>query len=284
MELKSKNIYFFLYFLLFTMFATTNASNKSLSKKKIVLKMKRRIHTFDKKKFSSLVLQAPNQKKTATINFNLRKSNSIKSLGLLNDHFALFSSNRTHLIHFPKRSIIDGRRIITNSINSVDKVRYGKVSQWRLVAQDFWNKNLTTNGWNFDLITKCNSAFLFGGKCVLQPKKEISKEYRNIPKHKFVRIEAFYHHIGKRNSNSGYLRLMDRKNKDKYLWTNFCKNKEKGKFNNFCGYETCKINVPISVTIPHKLKYLSIAFGADLNHDHPCEASYAISDVKIYVR
>lgn len=285
MEIKSKNSYFFLYFLLFTLFATiSNTEKRLLRKKGLVIKIKRQINPFNSKKFSSFVLQAPKGKKTATINFNLRRSNKITSLGVINDNFSLFSSNRTHLIHYPKRTVIEGRRIITNTITSTDKVKYNMVSQWRLIAQDSWNKNLTSNGWNFDLITKCNSAMLFGGKCVLSPKKEIFKQYTSIPKHKMLRIEAFYHHIGKWNSNSGYLRLLDPKKSDKYLWTNFCKNKGNTRYNNLCGYETCKINVPISVTIPHKKKYLSIAFGADLNHEHSCEASYAVSDIKIYVR
>jgi hypothetical protein len=284
MELKSKNFYFFLFFLLFSLFVQiARSERKLLKRKRVTIKIKRNFHIFNSTKYSSLVVQAPRGKKTATINFNLKKSNKMTSLGIINQNFALFSKSITHLVHKKGKSKISGRKILTNQLSSHGKIEFKKVPQWRLVAQDTWNRNLTANGWNFNMISRCNNALILGGQCLLS-KKEISKEYLNLPEHKMIRIEAFFHHIGKWNSNSGYLRMLDTKKNDKFLWTNFCKNKQNSRFNNLCGYETCKINVPISVTIPHTKNRFSIAFGADLNHDHPCEGSYAVSDIKIYLR
>lgn len=284
MELNSKNFYFFLAFLLLSAFVQVSTfQSKHLKKRKFSVKIKRRFNAFNSTKFNSFILQTPKGKKTATINFNLRKTSKITSLGLINHHFALFSNNITHFIHKNGNSKIKGRKVLTNKFSSKGKVKYNKVDQWRLVAQDVWNKNLTSNGWNFNMISKCNQALFFGGQCLLS-KQEISKEFLNLPKHTMIRIEAFYHHIGNWNNNSGYLRIIHPKKSGQILWTNFCRNRQQSRFNNLCGYQTCKINVPISVTVPHKKKKLNIAFGADLNHDHSCEASYAISDIKIYIR
>lgn len=284
MDQKNTNFYFFLFFLLFSVFAQyTSLNNKFIRKRGMRVKIKRRFEAFNSTKYSSFIIQAPEKKKTATINFNLRKTKEVLSLGIINDNFALFSDNYTHFINRPSNSTIKGRKIMTNELTSHGIILYKNVSQWRLIAQDNWSKNMTSNGWNFSHVSSCKNALLFGGKCLLS-NKEISKEYLDLPEHKMVRIEAFYHHIGKWNSNSGYLRLVHPRKNNLYLWTNLCKNKENTRYNNMCGYETCKINVPISVTIPHKKKRINIAFGTDLNHEHSCDASYAISDIKIYVR
>jgi hypothetical protein len=284
MEHKNSNFYFFLFFLLFSVIAQfSSLENKHLRKRGMTVKIKRQFKAFNSTKYSSFIIQAPEKKKTATINFNLRKTNKVVSLGIINDNFALFSNNFTHFINRPSNLTIRGRKIITNELTSTGKVMFKKIAQWRLIAQDNWSKNMTANGWNFSLISSCKNALFFGGKCLLS-NKEISKEYLDLPEHSMIRIEAFYHHIGKWNSNSGYLRLIHPKKSGQYLWTNLCKNKENSRYNSLCGYETCKINVPISITIPHKKKKINIAFGADLNHEHSCDASYAISDIKIYVR
>lgn len=285
METKIKNSYFFLIFLCFTVgISLVSSKDKFLNKRKFKANNKTSpFKLFNNTLYSSFIIQAPKGKRTGTINFSLRGSKKIISLGIINNHFSLFSNKNPHLTVLPKMSKIQARNVVTNEINSTLKIKYQDVSQWRLIAQDTWNKNLTTNGWNFDLISECNKSFFFGGRCLLS-KKEISKEYMNIPKHTMVRIEALYHHIGKWNSNSGYLKLFSKKKLNPYLWTNICKSKSSSIYSNICGYETCKINVPISVTIPHKKKTLNIFFGSDLNHDLSCEASYAVSEIRIYVR
>ena len=285
METQIKNSFFFLIFLLFTVgISLASSEDKFLNKRRIKVNLKiSPFKPFNNTLYSSFVIQAPKGKKTGTINFNLRRSKKIMSLGIINNNFSLFSNKKQYLTVKSKKSIIQARNVITNEIASMHKVTYHTVSQWRLIAEDTWNKNLTTNGWDFDLVSQCQHSYFFGGHCLLS-KKEISKTYTNIPKHSMIRIESFYHHLGKWNSNSGYLKLANTKDDHKYLWTNICKNKQSSIYNNLCGYETCKINVPISVTIPHKKTTLAISFGADLNHDHSCEASYAVSEIRIYVR
>src|SRR4051812_28417425 len=135
MELKSKNFYFFLFFLLFSMFAEqANAFHKLLKKPKVIskvtLKVKSRFHYFNSTKYSSFVIQAPRWKSTATINFNLKKTDKITSLGIINQHFALFSHNITHLIYKKGKTILHGRRIMTNKFNSRGQVLYKNISQW----------------------------------------------------------------------------------------------------------------------------------------------------------
>jgi len=95
-----------------------------------------------------------------------------------------------------------------------------------------------------------------------------------------------FHFTGSWRSNTGYFKYIDKKD-NKYLWTYRCLNKENSimsKDNKSCHYKICKMNIPISVTFPHKKHKLELAFGTDFNDDNPCEGSYGVSEIRLYVR
>ena len=157
-----------------------------------------------------------------------------------------------------------------------------------MVLHDSFNLNNTVyNGWDYGVITKCGSYYnIFGGNCQLAS-TEIKKDILELPPHRMIRIEVYYHFIGNWQGETGYLKLNGASKKDmKYLWTYRC-SKKKGKRNviyKTCGYEVCLIDYPVSVTIQHSEPRLSLSLGSTLSNNLPCDRSYGISDFRIYIQ
>jgi len=152
--------------------------------------------------------------------------------------------------------------------------------------QDSFTKNHTSLDWDFDTTTKCGFYNMLGGICQTST-NEISKEISDLPPHKEIKIVASYHFIGKWDSNTGYLKLDGlnfRRNNPQYIWTDRCISKsDKDNSIKLCDYKVCKMNDPINVSVVHSDKYIKLIFGSTLKQN-ACEQSYAVSDVKLYIR
>ena len=50
-----------------------------------------------------------------------------------------------------------------------------------------------------------------------------------------------------------------------------------------CEYQVCKIGDVINVSFYHNEENLKLIFGSTLT-GHPCDQSYGVSDIKIYIK
>lgn len=239
----------------------------------------------------SLFIQSP-ASKSALINLKIKNTIQLISIGIHNKQFVIMSQNEKKIFSVEsKEAKIYANSFMTNSLSSNGAVKFNDVNQWKMVKNDYFGKNMTSLEWNHDIITECSVHKMLGGHCQVS-NKELIKEYKNLPPHTMVRIEANYHFMGRWDSNSGYLKVDGMENAEKkvlgdgqnYVWAQRCKN-EKSKSNiNFCNnLQVCKMISPIKSTISHKNSSIKLIFGSTLK-GNACDQSYGISDVKIFIR
>jgi len=243
------------------------------------------LSSFYKQGFSSFILSSQINK-PAMINFKIKNSNLLFSLGLIDGKLALNNNNNKIIeIDGEKSVYIKGSVVTLNSLDVKGPVKFNKVDQWKLLVHDSFHKNETSLNWNHFKITKCNHYNIMGGHCQISS-KELIKEFSDLPLHSQVKIEATYHFIGSWDSHSGYLKVDNlnfKKEDPKYVWTHRCKNSKVNPIIKLCPVETCKMASPINVTLDHSDKSITLIFGSTLERGS-CEQSYGISDVKLYIR
>ena len=176
---------------------------------------------------------------------------------------------------------INGNIIIKNEIETEkfesENLIINGVKQFKLIKND--NFNLNSSGWNFDKINKCNNGhFHLGGYCNLA-EKEISKKYKNLPKHSFIRIIATYDMIDNWNGEMGYMKIDNIIN-----WAKIGKSNLKNGIN-FCGDNKFYDNIgeKIDVILEHNNDEVEITFGSTLK-GNPCKHSYGIGNVMLYIK
>ena len=298
----------------------TNLNTNSNTNKKIISKINNQIKQEKKpkeisKKFLNNLSKLFNKKistflikneinKSALLNFKIKKTPLNFILGISeNKNFIIRNNNKNKINNLE----IDGKNKITlrattlsiNSLKIKGDFKFNKISQWKLFMQDNFLKNNTSLNWDFNKITKCKYYNMLGGICQTS-QKEISKEILNLPHHKEIKIVAAYHFIGKWDSNTGYLKLDGLNSKRKnpqYVWSNRCVSKKDNDFGNknrnnkaskiskvkLCDFDVCRINDIVNVSLLHSGNYLKLIFGSTLK-GNSCDSSYAISDVKIFIR
>ncbi len=232
---------------------------------------------------SSLTISNPNSK-SSLLSFKLKNTELLYSLGLLDNSFTL-SSKDDEIIHIDsnKTATISSNTLLTNSLNLEGPLKYKDVSQWRMYSYDNFENNMTSLGWNISKTSECKSNYkMIGGFCQLS-KESIVKRFNNLPKHSMIRVEALYHFIGNWDQHTGYLQArID--GSDKYLWSSRCKTDNNYEYTKeMCEYQVCKIGDVINVSFYHNEENLKLIFGSTLT-GHPCDQSYGVSDIKIYIK
>lgn len=131
------------------------------------------------------------------------------------------------------------------------------------------------HAWSLPQRTNCSNEVFLGGHCKTA-QKEVTRKFW-LPKHKWVRVTALYHMLGKWNGESGYMKL-----NGKLVWAQTGTHTE--------GVDVCgvgssdtKFAVPVDSTIPNSGNTIEVTFGSTLKAD-PCEASFGIDDIMIYTR
>jgi hypothetical protein len=235
---------------------------------------------------SAIFITAPSGK-SAVVNFRLKNSSVLFSLGLVDKEFIISNQGYKNVcIKGDKSVTLKGNSILSNSLSVDGQVKYVDKSQWRMVAYDSFNKNNTSLGWNYDKTNECQFYKMIGGYCQISS-QEIVKEYTKLPPHTMVRIEGLYHFVGQWDSHTGYLKVdfsRTSQKDEKYVWSNRCKNQKSPLANiKLCQFDVCKIGSPINITLNHIEKNLKLIFGSTLT-GNPCDSSYGVSDVRIYIR
>ena len=238
----------------------------------------------DKSKTTSFIIES-RPKKSSLINLKNKGTLLGYSFGMSNKEFLITAFNKNSLKIDDKKITFSGRSISVTTLTLSNKFKYIQQSQFKLVVHDtFMFNNTIYNGWNYTVITKCGSFYsIFGGNCQLAS-NEINREITSLPPHKIIKIEVNYHFIGNWQGETGYLRLTG--DQTKFLWTYRCSKKKNKRslITNTCGYEVCKMNYPISITLLHTDSKLNLSFGSTLSNNLPCDRSYGISDFRIYIQ
>ncbi len=239
------------------------------------------------KNYNSILYLHSNSNDSAMINFKLKNSEFLYSVGLINKKFAIESKGGIQNLAINNKGDLEiqGNSIIINTLHIKGEVLFNNIPQWILISHDVFTDAKKDTDWSCgNKYTQINDYNILGGHCITS-NEEIYKITSNLPKHSSLRIEALYHFTGNWNSETGYMKIASSEGGDggKYLWTQRCKNIEAEKNLNIADHPVCKISVPINITIPHRDNSTKIIFGSTLK-DCACNQSYGISDVRIYIR
>jgi hypothetical protein len=154
------------------------------------------------------------------------------------------------------------------------------VKQWGLVHHDDFESEKSLEGWSDKRTSRCQqggNTFL-GGHCNFSF-NEVTKIFKNLPPHDKLKVSAAFHMLDSWDGEYAYMKIDDVK-----VWT------KRGQHSpdhgiNICGgeFNDPAFNIPIDVTVPHKTPEAKITFGTTLDEE-PCNESFGVDDVMIYVR
>lgn len=161
-----------------------------------------------------------------------------------------------------------------------DSYKVNGVKQWSVIQHDDFESKNSIKGWSQNKTSSCkkNGNVFLGGHCKLSYGEVTKKFYIDIP-HKQVRVTASFHMLDNWEGEFGYMKI----NK-KIVWIKEGRSDVKNGIN-FCGGKDndAAFNLPIDAYVNHDSQEIEITFGSTLQKD-PCEASFGVDDVMIYVK
>jgi hypothetical protein len=280
--------YSFLLFYFNTIFSINNVYSLT---SKITSLSKKNHFSLDRTRTTSLIIES-RPSKSSLVNLKTKASTLGYSFGMSRRNFIITAFNKPIMTvdnSDDYQVLFKSRSMTIPSLKLNNNFKYGSQRQWRMVLQDNFNVNNTEyKGWDYGVITKCGSYHnILGGHCQLAS-QEIKKEITNLPPHQQIKIEANFHFIGNWMGETGYLKIngVHYKKDNNFLWTYRCnrKNSKKTIMSKACGYNICLLNYPVSVTHLHSDSKISISFGTSLSNNLPCDRSYGISYLRVYIQ
>lgn len=211
---------------------------------------------------------------------DLNEEEDSYSIGLTQSVFEVLYKTR-RLISLLNKDLlqIDSENVMVKGLKIKKELQFNSVNQYKLYAYDYLLFGKDSFEMDYTKITNCNNKFLMLGGYCKTSKDELTKKYKDLPEHNFIRIEAKYHFVGNWENNSGYLKA-----DDNIVWTGRCKNFGDNKdTSEICEFPICRLNEIIKVTLKHSASDLTLTFGSTLK-GNPCEQSYGISDINIYLK
>lgn len=181
---------------------------------------------------------------------------------------------------------ISSARVEALSVDTAGGISVAGVRQWQLLSsEDFMGT--APIGWSRSEVTQCAGVNMLGGFCKFS-KTEVNKTFAGLPPHKQVRIVARYHFIDRWVGETGYMKLsVGQDDCPVTVWSEQHMQQEAKNGLNLCGnVETPegKFSASIDVTVPHNKGTLSISFGSTMDDVDPCDQSWGVSGVEVYVR
>lgn len=181
---------------------------------------------------------------------------------------------------------INGNLIINNDITTETINMKGTsfildgVTQWALVHHDDFETEKSLDGWSDKRTSRCReggNTFL-GGHCNFSF-NEVSKVFKNLPGHSKIRVNAAYHMLDSWDGEMAYMKV-----DDVIVWTKRGIFDEKNGIN-ICGgdHNDPAFNIAVEANLPHNASEVKISFGSSLDED-PCNESFGVDDVMIYIR
>lgn len=171
------------------------------------------------------------------------------------------------------------------SVDAAGGLSIRGVKQWQLVsADDFTQSGI---GWSRQEVTHCAGVSMLGGYCKLS-KGEVNKTFNGLPPHKQLRLMATYHFIDRWIGEAGYMKLgIGEAGAPVLVWSEQHAQQMSKNGLNLCGQGGTpegKFSVPIDVTVPHTFDTIDLIFGSTMDDTDPCDESWGVSGVEIYVR
>ncbi|CDW73184.1 UNKNOWN [Stylonychia lemnae] len=154
-------------------------------------------------------------------------------------------------------------------------------NDWVLVGKDDFNnkEDVEKGGWSFTQTSFCQNSqdrFL-GGHCLLS-NQEVSKEYRDLPKHSKLLVMASLHFLDNWKGETATVAI-----DNQVSWMKSVRASENSV--DLCGgnFKEAAFNVPVIIDTVHSLDTMKLTFKANLGND-PCEKSLGIDNVEVYVK
>ena len=173
--------------------------------------------------------------------------------------------------------------IILNSKDS--SFKYNNIEQFILYSIDTFEEEEIK--WSNGVLSTCglSNKYILGGYCHYS-NNVTERKYYIESKHKYIRIKATFNFYDNWEGEGAYMKF-----NDEIIWYetyNWCdkvliRNCKKYGIN-VCGGEfPDRIGVPIDIILPYEEKEFTIQFGSSIDKN-PCEASWGISDISIYIK
>jgi len=157
-----------------------------------------------------------------------------------------------------------------------------QVRQWALHSLEDFEEIGDVDGWSHSNITQCGGHRILGGYCVEHGKGEVSKTFTNLPAHSQIRVSAKYMFIDSWDGETGFMKL-----DNNIVWSENYNHAQGNPSHgiNICGNETPerKFGRSVDVTVPHTQTEITVVFGATTD-EHPCDESFGIDSVMVFVR
>jgi len=199
--------------------------------------------------------------------------------------FVIFNKSRPVLITSAKNDMMIFSNYLRpkQGIDFTGTFKVKSVPQWRLVYEEDFSKEPI--GWSKNVLSECGGIKMLGGYCEFGA-GEVVKTFDNLPFHSQIRIESTFHFIDAWHGEAGFLRVNNGKDGEmQYAWIENYSAFEGDHGINVCGgkWPEGKFSVPINFSIPHKADKIKIGFGSTTEQD-PCDQSFGVSGIRIYIR
>eukprot|EP00916_Digyalum_oweni_P002481 GHVL01004575.1.p1 GENE.GHVL01004575.1~~GHVL01004575.1.p1 ORF type:complete len:258 (+),score=16.72 GHVL01004575.1:83-856(+) len=194
----------------------------------------------------------------------------------------LFNLNST-LLSFSTTLQLDGGLELTSGKESEDE----ESGPWALLSLDTFDS--PASKWSQQERSFCgtSSDMFLGGHCKFAS-TTTAREWTDLPKHSIVRITGRIHFFDEWTGEAVHISIEGAKmwshshNWCPQIMTYICHNSGI----NSCGHDyPDKLSVYFDITYPHSSLKLKLAIGSTLNENiDPCDASWGVDDVAMYVR
>lgn len=171
------------------------------------------------------------------------------------------------------------------SVDAAGGVSVRGVRQWQLAqAEDFSSSGA---GWSRQELTRCGGVAMLGGFCRFS-RGEVNKTYWGLPPHKQVRVTGTFHFIDRWIGETGYMKLsIGEANAPVVVWSEQHLEQMSKNGISLCGQTGTpegKFSVPFDVMVSHTTESLAVSFGSTMEDADPCDESWGVSGVELYVR
>lgn len=181
---------------------------------------------------------------------------------------------------------VGSARLQVASLDAANGFSVKGVKQWQLVYSDDFSSQMGA-GWSRSEVSQCAGVYMLGGFCKFS-RGEVNKTFAGLPPHKQIKIVASYHFIDRWIGETGYMKLnVGTNNCGVTVWSEQHAQQEAKNGVSLCGDAGTpegKFSVPVDVTVPHSRDSITVTFGSTMDAADPCDESWGISAVEIYIR
>jgi hypothetical protein len=176
-------------------------------------------------------------------------------------------------------------RVEAKSLDAQQGISVRGVKQWQLVRSEDFSES--PSGWSRSEVSQCAGVYMLGGFCKFS-KGEVNKTFTGLPPHKQLRVVATYHFIDRWIGETGFMKLnVGTSDCAVTVWSERHAQQEAKNGLSLCGNAETpegKFAAPVDVVVPHHKDTVTVSFGSTMDDADPCDESWGISSIEIYVR